>query len=402
MYDHNTQRPRGFGFITYDSGEAVDRVLHKSFHELNGKMVEVKRAVPKELSSGPNRSPLLGYNYCFGRTNNFFSSQGYNLGRREGYGVTINERPNPVVSRRSTFSPIGSPAYGIIMSLEPGMSPSFGGSSGISNIIGYGQTLSLGSGGNSNRYVTPIGFNGRNESFLSSPTRNGWPNVDLSSSANVAPAGTYTRSGSRSSGVFGNSMASWGFSPFSGQGGGIASGYSSNIGYGSGENNYRLGATGLGRNIGPGEVTTSPFASSPGDFEQSYGDLYGANSRFGDVPWQSASSEIDGSASFNYVLGPVAESTVRSSEEYGMLCLVGVNDSGRNGMKNELYYGQLLTNFIPSSIPFLTLCTRDHTFNLRWNAPFSPTPNFFSNLIIAILPHLHLFQNFLPISISFK
>ena len=29
MYDHNTQRPRGFGFITYDSEEAVDRVLHK-------------------------------------------------------------------------------------------------------------------------------------------------------------------------------------------------------------------------------------------------------------------------------------------------------------------------------------------------------------------------------------
>uniref|UniRef100_A0A162A1V5 Uncharacterized protein n=1 Tax=Daucus carota subsp. sativus TaxID=79200 RepID=A0A162A1V5_DAUCS len=99
-------------------------------------------------------------------------------------------------------------------------------------------------------------------------------------------------------------------------GGGIASGYSSNIGYGSGENNYRLGATGLGRNIGPGEATTSPFASSPGDFEQSYGDLYGANSRFGDAPWQSASSKIDGSASFNYELGPTAESTVRSSEEY--------------------------------------------------------------------------------------
>ena len=50
MYDHNTQRPRGFGFITYDSEEAVDRVLHKTFHELNGKMAEVKRAVPKELS----------------------------------------------------------------------------------------------------------------------------------------------------------------------------------------------------------------------------------------------------------------------------------------------------------------------------------------------------------------
>ena len=71
-----------------------------------------------------------------------------------------------------------------------------------------------------------------------------------------------------------------------------------------------------------------------------------------------------------------------------MLCLVGVNDSGRIGMKNELYYWQLLTNFILSSILFLTLCARDHIFNFRWNALFSHTLNFFSNLIIAILHSL--------------
>ena len=75
-----------------------------------------------------------------------------------------------------------------------------------------------------------------------------------------------------------------------------------------------------------------------------------------------------------------------------MLCLVGVNDSGRNGMKNELSYGQFLRNFIPSSIPFLTSCARYHTFNLRWNAPFSPILNFFSNLIIAILHFLKFFS----------
>jgi RNA recognition motif-containing protein len=48
MCDHNTQRPRGFGFITYDSEESVDKALLRTFHELNGKMVEVKRAVPKQ------------------------------------------------------------------------------------------------------------------------------------------------------------------------------------------------------------------------------------------------------------------------------------------------------------------------------------------------------------------
>ena len=74
-----------------------------------------------------------------------------------------------------------------------------------------------------------------------------------------------------------------------------------------------------------------------------------------------------------------------------MLCLGGVNDSRRNEMKNELYYGQLLRNFIPSYIPFLTSCARYHIFNLRWNAPFSPILNFFTNLIIAILHSLKFF-----------
>ncbi|XP_073388729.1 heterogeneous nuclear ribonucleoprotein 1 [Physcomitrium patens] len=56
MYDHNTQRPRGFGFITFDSEDAVENVIQKSFHELNDKMVEVKKAIPKELSAGSGRA----------------------------------------------------------------------------------------------------------------------------------------------------------------------------------------------------------------------------------------------------------------------------------------------------------------------------------------------------------
>lgn len=74
MYDHNTQRPRGFGFITYDSEDSVDKVLFKTFHELNGKMVEVKRAVPKELSPGPSRNQLGGYSNGLSRVSSFLNA----------------------------------------------------------------------------------------------------------------------------------------------------------------------------------------------------------------------------------------------------------------------------------------------------------------------------------------
>lgn len=52
MQDSVTRRPRGFGFITFDSEESVQNVMMRSFHDLNGRQVEVKRAVPKEGNPG--------------------------------------------------------------------------------------------------------------------------------------------------------------------------------------------------------------------------------------------------------------------------------------------------------------------------------------------------------------
>lgn len=327
MYDHNTQRPRGFGFITYDSEEAVDRVLHKTFHELNGKMVEVKRAVPKELSPGPNRSPLVGFNYGFNRANSFLNSyaQGYNMNSVGGYGVRMDGRLSPVASGRSGYPPFGSPAYGMGVNLEPGLSPSYGLTSNFSNNLGYGRMMSPYYSGNTNRYTTPIGYSvgsGRSNSVLSSPTRNVWGTGSLNNTTNPVSPGAYLGTGSGNFGVsFGNTGTNWGSSSLTSQGGGNASSYSGgSLGYGIGDNSFPLGRGGYGRNTGTstGGAPTSAFAASTGGFEGgSYGDLYRGGSVYGDSTWQSGTSELDGSGSFSYGLGNAASDvTAKSSEGY--------------------------------------------------------------------------------------
>ncbi|CAO2833898.1 unnamed protein product [Amaranthus hypochondriacus] len=56
MHDNTTNRPRGFGFITFESEEVVEKLMQKSHHvhELGGKRVEVKRAVPREVTRSHN------------------------------------------------------------------------------------------------------------------------------------------------------------------------------------------------------------------------------------------------------------------------------------------------------------------------------------------------------------
>ncbi|KAG6748981.1 hypothetical protein NC652_032184 [Populus alba x Populus x berolinensis] len=48
----SSNKPRGFGFVTFDSEECVAKVMRNSFHDLNGKTVEVKKAVPKDRVNG--------------------------------------------------------------------------------------------------------------------------------------------------------------------------------------------------------------------------------------------------------------------------------------------------------------------------------------------------------------
>ncbi|KAJ0751366.1 putative RNA recognition motif domain, nucleotide-binding alpha-beta plait domain superfamily [Helianthus annuus] len=308
MYDHNTQRPRGFGFITYDSEEAVDRVLYKTFHELNGKMVEVKRAVPKEMSPGPNpnRSPLIGYNYGLNRASTFLTNsypQGYNMSPIGGYGVRMDSRFSSIVGGRTGFPQFSSPGYGPGLNVEPSLSPTaFGGSSG------YGRVISPYFGGNPNRYSTPIGYNqgsGRTEGPIGSSTRNVWGNGGLTSPGGSG-SGSYLGSGTGGFGLFGNNGASWGSLPLNSQndGGNIG-------GFRGEETNYGI----VGRNNVTSGTTTLPFNGPNSDHDGFYGNAYRGGSMYGDATWQSLVNEIDDPGSFG--LGLDNEDVVsRSSEGY--------------------------------------------------------------------------------------
>lgn len=312
MYDHNTQRPRGFGFITYDSEEAVEKVLVKSFHELNGKMVEVKRAVPKELSPGPSRSPLGGYNYNLNRVNSFLNgyTQGYTPSTVGGYGLRMDGRLSPISGSRSGYPPFGS-GYGMGVNFEPGLNPGFGGSGNFNSNLSYGRGLNPYYVGNSNRFGSPIGYDGRSggsSSFFSSVTRNLWGSGGLNYGTNSASSSAYQGSGSGSivGSTFGNTGVNWGSSGISAQSGNNVSNSSGNLGYGGGDNSYSLGMGGYGRNSGTNAAPTSSFAASNGGFDGAFADFHSSGSVYEDNTWRSSNAEQDGSGPFGYGLGSAA------------------------------------------------------------------------------------------------
>ncbi|GFY90665.1 RNA-binding (RRM/RBD/RNP motifs) family protein [Actinidia rufa] len=269
MYDHITQRPRGFGFITYDSEEVVDKVLIKTFHELNGKLVEVKRAVPKELSPGPNRNQLVGYNPGLSRVSSFLNAytQGYNPNTVGGYG-----RFSPVTFGRSRFPPFSPSGYGVGLNFDPGLGSNYGGSGSFSSSIGYGRGLNTFHSGSPNRYNSPVGYS-----------------VTSAGTGSIFKFDNSEHVGQQDIGTI------WGSSNNLGLESMYANGNADNS-FGSGVERYR-------RNSGSGAAPT--YAASSDSLDGPFGNFNGGGSFYGDPTWRSSSPEL-GSGPFGYGLGKVA------------------------------------------------------------------------------------------------
>lgn len=298
MYDQNTQRPRGFGFITFDSEDSVDEVLTKTFHELNGKMVEVKRAVPRELSPAPNRSPLSGFNYGMSKVDLLGGYNPiYSQTMMGGLGFAMDSRFSPLSGGRGGLSPFAS-GYGMGMNYEPAMNGNSIGNGNFNSNLSYERALNpyiIGS----NRFGNNLGgSNIGNNQLLSSVTRNLWDNGGLNLGAPTDSRNSSVFMGSGSNCIGGNTNGiGWDSSQISAHGTGRAnfpSVCSGSIGYGIVDNNHSLSAESFGRNFGTNAAPNSSHRSPNIGYGEGLTGLYTGESVIGDSTWQFGSSNRDG------------------------------------------------------------------------------------------------------------
>ncbi|KAJ4968975.1 hypothetical protein NE237_015676 [Protea cynaroides] len=292
MYDQTTQRPRGFGFISFETEDAVDRVLHKTFHELNGKLVEVKRALPKDANPGGGGRSMGGGNF-----------QGY--GSSGGNTSTYDGRVDGTRYMQPQTAGGGFPAYGSSGYGAPGY-----GYGAANNGVGYGGYGVGGYGGASAGYAGPAGAyanpNASSAGYLSGPPggpRSPWSNQAASgygSTGYGANAGYGTAAPWNAASSGGSVSASTGQSP-----GGAASygnqGYGYG-GYGGGDGSYANpgGYGAVGGRAGSAPSSNAPAGAGGGDqgtgagyMGSGYGDTNGS-SGYPNAVWRSDASQAGG------------------------------------------------------------------------------------------------------------
>lgn len=95
MRDPHNHQSRGFGFITFQREDSAGIVLQNRYHDMLGKRVEVKSAVPRGQAPPPQRGPPR-------------SSQGYGYGQpRHGQGPGGGQGGYPGYAGQGGYAPQG-------------------------------------------------------------------------------------------------------------------------------------------------------------------------------------------------------------------------------------------------------------------------------------------------------
>ena len=201
--DPHTRKPRGFGFITFDSDKAVDRVCAAKFHDLNGKRVEVKRAIPPERIRVDERGPGGAHygGYGRGRGRGVHPSAFAGNGAAVPFGPGMSGMPGMgggmyvpgALGGTGGFHPLPpGPLGGVGPMSAAGLSSALGGAPPMLNTGGAVAEGSLGLPGNfvlSNAFINPGSNYGSASVALSAGLRAGYGLDELARDPAAAPLG---------------------------------------------------------------------------------------------------------------------------------------------------------------------------------------------------------------------
>ncbi|XP_059152902.1 uncharacterized protein LOC131938764 isoform X2 [Physella acuta] len=95
MYDEEKTRPRGFGFLTFDSEDAVEAAVKEHFMDFNGKKIECKRAEPRQGGGGGRGGKAMHGSFngdqSWGGMGDGSNWNQYGYGQQQGYGGYGNQ-----------------------------------------------------------------------------------------------------------------------------------------------------------------------------------------------------------------------------------------------------------------------------------------------------------------------
>lgn len=177
MFNRETHKSRGFGFVVYESEQGALRVCAEKEHVIDGKVVEVKRAIPR--SKIPSSSPLIG-----GKSVGLLASPAlsnprdnvrrtYSVGSASGLAASNMSILNSASSHQQKFASLTGRKP---LSTPPNSKMPFVGQRGV-NSASYAAALKL--GGSSTDEMAGLGLSaGYSPSFLGlSGGNNGLPSL---------------------------------------------------------------------------------------------------------------------------------------------------------------------------------------------------------------------------------